>query len=165
MTGLDPATAYDLLFYASRMGVGDIRETRYTVTGASETIVDFNVSNNEFEVATAADVLPDSNGEITVALTPGPNNDNGNHFTYLGVMQIDWEGELATEPVTLSEPEFADGVFSFTLSGTAGETYQIRRTQDFETWETAETVTLTGASVEVQIPQTEDHYFYQAVAE
>ena len=165
LTGLDPATAYDLLFYASRMGVGDIRETRYTVTGASETIVDFNVSNNEFEVATAADVLPDSNGEITVALTPGPNNDNGNHFTYLGVMQIDWEGELATEPVTLSEPEFADGVFSFTLSGTAGETYQIRRTQDFETWETAETVTLTGASVEVQIPQTEDYYFYQAVAE
>ena len=165
LTDLDPATAYDLLFYASRMGVGDTRETRYTVTGASETIVDFNVSNNELEVATAADVLPDSNGEITVAITPGPNNDNGNHFTYLGVMQIDWEGELATEPVTLSEPEFAEGVFSFTLSGTAGETYQIRRTQDFETWETAETVTLTGASMEVQIPQTEDYYFYQAVAE
>ena len=37
---------------------------------------------------TATSVAPDASNEITIALTPGPNNNNANHFTYLGVLQI-----------------------------------------------------------------------------
>ena len=33
LTGLDPSLTYDFVFFASRMGVGDIRDALYEVTG------------------------------------------------------------------------------------------------------------------------------------
>jgi hypothetical protein len=165
LTGLNPEVSYDFSFFASRTGVGDNRETRYTVTGATETFADLNVANNETEIAVVSDIKPTAEGEITIALTPGPNNDNGNHFTYLGVLQVDWTAPAVVAPAVLSAPAYAGGSFSFTLTGSAGGTYVVQRTRNFSSWETAQTVTLTGASQQVQITQGESEYFYRAVAQ
>lgn len=89
LTGLDPTSAYSLTFYASRLGVSDNRETRYTVTGASTATADLNAANNVNGTATLSDLHPDAQGRLTVALSPGPNNNNANHFTYLGVLRLE----------------------------------------------------------------------------
>lgn len=88
LTSLDPGLAYDLTFYASRTGVTDNRETLYTVTGASVSSVALNVANNIDNTASLFGVVPNEFGEIEIGLTPGPNNNNGNHFTYLGVLTM-----------------------------------------------------------------------------
>lgn len=128
LSGLVPGRAYDLTFYASRLGVGDNRETRYTVTGAEAITADLDAANNIDESIRVEGVTPDAAGEIVVAITPGPNNSNGNHFTYLGVLTVEWQ-EDTTNPPSLSSPAYSDGVFRFTLNGTTGKTYQlVRRT-------------------------------------
>ncbi len=165
LTGLNPQVAYDFTFFASRMGVGDNRETRYTLTGATEATADLNVANNETETVSINAMKPTAEGEITVALTPGPNNDNGNHFIYLGVLQVDWVAPAVATPANLSAPLYANGVFTLTLTGSAGSTYTVQRTRNFTGWETVQTVTLGGTSQTLEIPQAEGEYFYRAVSQ
>lgn len=165
LIGLSPQIAYDLTFYASRMGVGDNRETRYTVTGATESFVDFNPANNETEVATITDIHPNANGELLIALTPGPNNDNANHFTYLGILQLDWpDQEVAIAP-TISTPQLAAGSFKFTITGTANASYKIQRTTNFSSWEDVKTVVLASESQQVEVPVTGNAGFYRVLAQ
>ncbi|TWT76934.1 hypothetical protein Pla123a_23590 [Posidoniimonas polymericola] len=96
LTGLDSsgATAYDLTFFGSRMNVGDNRETMYSVSGASNGVGLLNTSNNESEVAIVGGIVPDAAGEITILVEPGPANDNGSGFYYLGAIKVD----VATVP-------------------------------------------------------------------
>lgn len=47
-----------------------------------------NPANNLSDTARVIGMRPTSNGEITIALSPSTDNDNGNHFTYLGVMRV-----------------------------------------------------------------------------
>jgi len=89
LTGLDAGTKYTLTFYASRTGVGDNRETGYTVTGGNAGFAALNPANNNDETVAVADITPDGAGEITIAIAPTANNNNANHFTYLGVLQVD----------------------------------------------------------------------------
>lgn len=163
LTGLNPETSYDLTFYASRLGVGDNRETHYAVTGATEGSADLDVANNETESVTVPDIKPTAAGEIQVALTPGINNDNGNHFVYLGVLQVDWEAATPVEPASLTDPSYADGSFSLRLNGSSGVTYQIQRSRTLSGWDDVQTVTLSGSSEVITIPQPESEYFYRAV--
>ncbi len=88
LTGLPATTAYRLTFYASRLGVSDNRETRYTVAGATELTADLNVAGNVDGTASIPEIRPDNDGSLTISLTPGPGNNNANHFTYLGVLQV-----------------------------------------------------------------------------
>ena len=88
-TGLDPLLAYDFTFYASRMSVGDNRETGYTVTGANSVFAALNPSVNHDQFVTVTGIEPDSDGEIAIDLAPTGNNVNSNHFTYLGVMKVE----------------------------------------------------------------------------
>ncbi|RYD49881.1 MAG: hypothetical protein EOP85_00750 [Verrucomicrobiaceae bacterium] len=88
LTGLDPQTTYSLLFYASRTGVADNRQTVYTVTGATVSSTSLNAANNINNVATLAAVKPSTNGEVLVELSPGPMNNNAYHFTYLNAMVV-----------------------------------------------------------------------------
>ena len=97
LMALNSRLAYDLTFYASRSGVHDNRETRYTVTGALETATSLDAANNQNEIAHLQNVAPTADGEITITLTPGDNNDNGNHFTYLGLLQITAGGTAIEE--------------------------------------------------------------------
>lgn len=89
LTGLDAATKYSLTFYASRTGVGDVRETGYTVTGGNSGFAALDAANNIDTTVTVADITPDGAGEIRIDLAPTANNNNANHFTYLGVLRVD----------------------------------------------------------------------------
>ncbi|MHC4518317.1 MAG: GDSL-type esterase/lipase family protein [Planctomycetota bacterium] len=89
LTELDPLLTYDFTFYASRMGVRDNRETVYTVTGAGRASAALNAGANIDQFATVTGIEPDAAGEITISIAPTANNDNANHFTYLGVMKVE----------------------------------------------------------------------------
>ncbi len=94
LTGLDPARAYRLTFYASRVGVSDIRETSYTVVGRDTSVVTLDPANNidNFVETSAEGIVPDAMNEITISLAPTANNNNAYHFTYLGAMKIEENG-------------------------------------------------------------------------
>jgi hypothetical protein len=89
LTGLDPLLTYDFTFYASRMGARDNRETGYTVVGANSSFAALDATANIDGFATATGIEPDAAGEITISIAPTENNNNGNHFTYLGVMKVE----------------------------------------------------------------------------
>jgi hypothetical protein len=163
ITGLDPAVAYDLTFYGSR-NASDNRETEYTVTGMNETVLYLNVAGNIDQVVLAEDMMPTPEGTITVEIGPGPNNNNSAHYTYLGVLQLDWEGGLpGVEDLTITELSYSEGVMTFMLTGQAGRTYTIQGTDDFLTWDDEKAVTLTQESEQVEVEATAPARFYRAV--
>jgi pimeloyl-ACP methyl ester carboxylesterase len=84
---LDPAKSYSFSFFASRMNVSDNRETRYTVVGATTSIVNLNAANNTSIIATAT-VKPSSNGIVRIDITKGTRNTNAMGAYYLGSMRI-----------------------------------------------------------------------------
>ena len=88
LAGLNPRMEYDLMFYASRGGVSDNRETDYTVAGMRDEVVALDPANNTDKYARLERCVPTPEGELSIAIAPGKANDNGNHFTYLGVLQI-----------------------------------------------------------------------------
>lgn len=89
LTGLDTGLTYNFTFYASRLGVNDNRETGYTIVGADSDIVAFDAGNNVDESVRAVGIAPDASGEITISVAPTAANNNGYHFTYLGVMKVE----------------------------------------------------------------------------
>lgn len=89
LVGLKPDRLYDLTFYASRLGVSDNRETGYTIAGDTAHFAVLNIANNVTNTVKVAGVVPTASGEITISLAPTPNNNNANHFTYLGVLRVD----------------------------------------------------------------------------
>lgn len=97
LSNLEPGLAYDFTFFASRTGVGDTREAIYTATGANSLNGTLNASNNDSEVLHLNGITPDGNNEIVIGAGVGPNNDNGNGFFYLGVIQVD----VVPEPTSL----------------------------------------------------------------
>ncbi|TWU30426.1 PEP-CTERM sorting domain-containing protein [Bythopirellula polymerisocia] len=88
LTGLDQNLAYDFTFFSSRTGVNDNRETAFSVTGANVGSGVIATSNNDSEVLSLNGITPDGNSEISIAVMAGPNNDNGNGFYYINLMQV-----------------------------------------------------------------------------
>lgn len=162
LTGLNPATAYTLDFYASRMGAGDNRETRYTVKGAAEAFADLNASNNETGLATLTGVRPDPSGELSIALTPGPNNDNGNHFVYLGVLRVAWVGSTPAGPATLAASAAPGGKVRVRITGTAGGVYRVQGSSDLTAWNDVQSVTLADGTATVELEAAGSARFFRA---
>lgn len=140
ITNLDPALAYNLSFYGSR-NAGDNRETAYTVTGSSTGFATLDIAGggggNIDQTAEVLAVVPDENNEIRVDITPGPNNNNGNHFTYLGVLRI--ESTTAPDAVTIvTDPqapldilyEFQPVTFFVSATGAPPLSYQWYRNDE-----------------------------------
>jgi hypothetical protein len=88
MAGLNTALTYDFTFFASRMSASDNRETEYAVSGANSGTAFLNASNNVSNVAVVSGISPNSLGEITIQIDPGPNNNNASQFWYIGAMQV-----------------------------------------------------------------------------
>lgn len=88
LSGLDQNTTYNLCFYGSRSGVGDNRETKFIVSGENSKTVNLQTSKNTDETVCATNIRPDFNGNITVTVTAGDNNDNGSGFYYLAAMRL-----------------------------------------------------------------------------
>lgn len=89
--GLDPNKSYELCFYASRASGSDNRETVFTVQGSNTQSVAVNASINNPHppvVCTPSGVTPNSNGEIIVSVTAGPNNTTPERFFYINAMRI-----------------------------------------------------------------------------
>jgi len=92
LTGLVPSQAYRMTFYASRLGVSDNRETGYTIVGSASYYLTLNPANNVNAVASVGGVKADASGEIVISIAPTDKNNNGYHFTYLGVLTLRPEG-------------------------------------------------------------------------
>jgi lysophospholipase L1-like esterase len=88
LTGLDPSLTYGFTFYASRMGVTDNRETLYTVAGVNPAFATLDPAANVDRSAMLVGIAPTAEGEITISLSPTDANNNANHFTYLGVLEV-----------------------------------------------------------------------------
>jgi|GEM_PF-1576432 len=88
LAGLDPQKRYTLTFFASRMGSNDNRTTRYTIAGATTSAVELDAANNTDRTAVTTPLTPAADGTLTVTITPAESNNNANHFTYLGVLEI-----------------------------------------------------------------------------
>lgn len=122
LTGLDDTKTYTLTFHASRAGVTDNRETLYTVTGAATATAVLNAANNIDTTVAVSRIAPGLGGVITIALTPGPNNNNANHFTYIGSLKaeavpVQTPIVFTREPVSQDVMELQPAVFSAAVQG------------------------------------------------
>lgn len=113
LSDLDVNTEYTLTLFASRTAT-DNRETEYVLTGATTETQYLNPSGNTDNVVVFT-LYPDANGEMNLALTAGPNNDNSYGFYYLGSMQISYASDT-TYPEELE-----------VLSPNGGEYWQVGR--------------------------------------
>ncbi len=113
LTGLNPAAKYTLTFYASRMSVGDNRETGYTVVGANSGFTALNAANNVTNIARVTGIVPNAARELTVSLAPTAANNNANHFTYLGALRVD----AVLPPPEFGPPVIANGQMRLEWAG------------------------------------------------
>lgn len=88
LAGLDPTKYYSFSIFASRNGVGDNREAQYTVAGSTTVVDALNASNNTMDTASAMNIQPNGSNSIVFTAAPGPNNNNGSGFYYLGAIEI-----------------------------------------------------------------------------
>lgn len=88
VSGLDTSQTYDFCFFASRSGVSDNRETKYTVIGQNSAIDTLNASNNTSKGKCIDGIQPDNNGEVTIKITSGANNSNSYGFFYVSFIRI-----------------------------------------------------------------------------
>ncbi len=88
LSGLDPTIVYKLSFYASEPDTGDNLQTRYTLVGDQTVNVDLNAAGNVDTLVTSPALFSNASGEITVSITPGPDNDSPTHLTLLGVLEV-----------------------------------------------------------------------------
>lgn len=89
---LNPSQKYQFLFYGSRGGVGDNRETKYVARGANEGSGAHNASSNMSNVTIVNGIVPAGDGTIDIILSAGPNNNNGAKYFYINAMIVMPEG-------------------------------------------------------------------------
>lgn len=89
LTGLNPAKFYSFSIFASRTGVTNIRDAKYTFTGSNGAKTgNLDASNNTSNIAVVNSVKPTALGEIVFKSEPGPNNTSAEKFFFLGAMKI-----------------------------------------------------------------------------
>lgn len=89
LTGLDAAQTYSFTFFASRVGVNDNRETSFVVTGENQESGLLQATHNNSNLLILSNITPDSNNEILISLSAGPNNNNSRSFYYINSLQVD----------------------------------------------------------------------------
>ncbi len=123
LTGLDVELTYNLTFYASRLGAGDVRETGFTVSGENSDYAALDPANNIENVATVNGIIPDTAGEIIISMEPTANNNNGYHFIYLGALKIEKIPEqspviFVKEPADQTVMEYRSATFEAEVEST-----------------------------------------------
>jgi len=88
MTGLNPEKYYSFKIFASRTGVTNVREAKYTMTGLNTVSDTLNASNNISRIAEILNVRPTTDGTIIFKSEAGPNNNSAEKFFFLGAMMI-----------------------------------------------------------------------------
>ncbi|WP_168205412.1 PEP-CTERM sorting domain-containing protein [Bythopirellula goksoeyrii] len=117
MGGLDGsgATSYDFTFFGSRTGATDNRETQFALAGANSGVGYLDVTANVSEVVNVSGIIPTAGGTITLEVSPGPNNNNGSLFYYLGAMRV--VSNTIPEPATIGLLAFAGLAFTLQRRG------------------------------------------------
>ena len=164
LTGLDPSASYTLEFYASRMGSNDNREARYTVEGAEVSFTDLNAANNQANIATLVAIRPNAAGVLAITMSPGPNNNNSSHFTYLGVLRISWPAPPSAQPAILDQIVGTPDAVRLRLQGTPGGTYRLQDSGTLTNWSDLKTVTLLGPSLDLEFPRQDFLRFLRAIS-
>lgn len=85
---LNKTLTYDFTFFSSRAYATDNRETMFTLIGTEKKTTTLNASNNTNETTTITNIVPDTNGCITLIVQAGPNNNNPYKFYYLNALKI-----------------------------------------------------------------------------
>ncbi len=89
ITGLNTQKYYSFTIFASRMGVSDNREAKYSIEAKSGIISQtLNSSDNSTKVANITNVQSNTSGEITFTVEAGENNNNITKFFYIGALRI-----------------------------------------------------------------------------
>ncbi len=101
LTGLDATKYYSFSVFSSRTGVSDNRETLFTVAGSTTDSEALAVSNNTSNTADMLNIQPNGSGSITFQAEPGPNNNNGFGFYYLGAVQL----IISDDPISTTSPD------------------------------------------------------------
>ncbi len=114
LKGLDPSKYYSFAIFASRMGVSDNREAKYSIADKNGTkVAHLDGSNNASNVANIANVQADATGTVTFSLEAGANNNNGSKFFYLGAMRI----QASEQPSSVNAPK-QNAIKAFYNNGT-----------------------------------------------
>ena len=101
LSGLNPDKYYSFKIFASRTGVTNIREAKYTMTGSNGAVSDtLSASNNTSRIAEIANVKPTAEGTIVFKSESGPSNNSAEKFFFLGAMKITASNTTPVEEVT-----------------------------------------------------------------
>ena len=94
---LNKALAYDFTFFASREYTTDNRETQFTLAGSNTKTVVVDASNNRNKTVTISDIYPDADGNITLTVQAGLNNNSPHRQYYLNAFRISAHSVEQTE--------------------------------------------------------------------
>ena len=97
-SGLNTNVAYTFTFYASRMGASDDRSALFTLAGATSGSNVLNAAGNYSKVATVSNILPQTNGTMTLTVSKGPSNNNSTDYFYIGALKMSYESYAVEEP-------------------------------------------------------------------
>ncbi len=120
LSGLDPAMAYSLSFFASETNTADNLQTRYTVVGDRTRTVDLDAAGNVDTLATSQALYPDTGGEITVSMAPGPDNDSPAQLTLLGILELTGHPEPALAFTTQPQSQTVEANSPVTFTAAVG---------------------------------------------
>ncbi|MEO1084790.1 MAG: hypothetical protein AAFY88_11165, partial [Acidobacteriota bacterium] len=110
LTGLRLDETYDFVIFASRMSVGDNRQTSYEIVGSESRTYTLNTHNNQSDFVEATGIVADATGTITINVQKGPQNTNSRGFFYLGALVLrssPLKDQLWQDLVDLSEWGYA----------------------------------------------------------
>jgi len=113
LSGMNPAKYYSFKIFASRTGVTNIRDARYTMTGLTTVSDTLNASNNTSRIAEILNVKPTAGGVITFKTEAGPNNTSAEKFYFLGAMKI----SVSDSPTGLFSPKSTNSVNAYYNNG------------------------------------------------
>ncbi len=109
LAGLSPTALYDFTFFAARFGAAENRETQYDVEGANSGVAFLDPRDNNDQVAQVLQAQPNSSGELTLTIQPGPNNANSSGFFYLAAFEILENGMTAGQAGDFDDDLDVDG--------------------------------------------------------
>lgn len=113
-SGLNPEKFYSFTIFASRTGVTNIRDAKYTMTGSNGAkTADLNASNNTTDVTNIMSVKPTTEGVITFKTEAGPNNSSVEKFYFLGAMKI----AVSDTETALFTPESIEKINAYYANG------------------------------------------------
>ena len=88
LSHLNPALDYELTFFSSRMNSQELRQTSIVVRGEDTWADAVQSADNASETITFRHVRPTADGQLTVTVMPGQQNNNPNRFYYLNAMTV-----------------------------------------------------------------------------